>query len=421
MARDTKKELRNQVMYSIYVRNYSEEGTFNAIKNDLNRIKKLGVDVIWFLPIHPIGTAERKGTLGSPYAISDYYAVNPELGCIEDFKELVSAIHENGMKCIIDVVYNHTSPDSWLALNHPEWFYKKEDGSFGNRIGEWWDIIDLDYNQPQLWDYLIDCLKYWAGIVDGFRCDVAPLIPLDFWLRARKEISEFKDDFLWLSESVEPSFTISNRSRGMTSLSDSEIFEAFDVSYEYDIFNDFIECVEFKIPVDKYAEKVNMQEYIYPDNFVKLRYLENHDRARIKSIIKNEAALINMTAFVYFQKGMTLIYAGQETENDNRPCLFNKDTVKWDTGNDLSDTMSRLYEIKKNPIFTNSTYEVTSPADDIIFATHKHDDKTIIGIFSIRGATSTIPVEITDGSYTNQINGETFIIKMAKSPSPAPR
>ena len=178
MAICTPKGYRNQVMYSIYVRNYSEEGTFEGVRRDLPRICSLGVDIIWLMPIHPCGKKNRKGTLGSPYAISDYRAVNPEFGTMEDFKRLVDDIHANGMKCIIDVVYNHTSPDSVLSREHPEWFYHKPDGSFGNRIGDWSDVIDLDYRNHALWDYQIETLKQWASLVDGFRCDVAPLVPL---------------------------------------------------------------------------------------------------------------------------------------------------------------------------------------------------------------------------------------------------
>ena len=189
MAVDTKKSLRNQVLYSIYVRNYSKEGTFDAVQADLDRIKALGTDIIWLLPIHPTGEKNRKGSLGSPYAIRDYRAVNPEFGTLDDFRHLVDAIHARGMKCIIDVVYNHTSPDSWLAENHPEWFYHKPDGSLGNRFGDWWDVADLDYSHPELWDYQIETLKTWARLVDGFRCDVAPLVPLEFWKRARAEVA----------------------------------------------------------------------------------------------------------------------------------------------------------------------------------------------------------------------------------------
>ena len=159
MATNTQKQLRNLTMYSIYVRNYSEEGTFEAVRRDLPRIRALGVDLLWFLPIHPIGRAGRKGTLGSPYAISDYRAVNPEYGTREDFVRLVDEAHRLGMRCLIDVVYNHTAPDSVLAREHPEWFYHRPDGTFGNRIGDWTDVIDLDYSHPALWDYQIETLR----------------------------------------------------------------------------------------------------------------------------------------------------------------------------------------------------------------------------------------------------------------------
>ena len=159
MAITTSKTNRNMVMYSVFVRNYSEEGTFKQLQNDLDRIKALGVDIIWLLPIHPVGVVERKGAVGSPYAIKDYRAIDPALGTKEDLKELVQEIHARGMRCIIDVVYNHTSPDSWLAQHHPEWFYHKPDGSFGNKVGEWLDVVDLDYSQRDLWDYQIETLK----------------------------------------------------------------------------------------------------------------------------------------------------------------------------------------------------------------------------------------------------------------------
>ena len=196
MAVDTAKSLRSQVMYSVFVRNYSPEGTFDALRADLPRLRALGVDVIWLLPSHPSGLAQRTGTLGSPYAIRDYRAVNPEYGTLADFIALTGAVHALGMRVIIDVVYNHTSPDSVLAQAHPEWFYRRPDGSFGNRVGDWTDIVDLDYGQSGLWDYQIETLKYWAQYVDGFRCDVAPLVPLAFWQRARREVAAVRADCL---------------------------------------------------------------------------------------------------------------------------------------------------------------------------------------------------------------------------------
>lgn len=405
MAVTTSKAYRNQVMYCVFVRNYSEEGTFEAVRKDLKRIKDLGVDIIWLMPIHPIGKAARKGSLGSPYAISDYRAVNPEFGTLDDFKRLVADIHGYGMKCIIDVVYNHTSHDSWLVEHHPEWFYHKPDGSFGNRVGDWTDIVDLDYNQKGLWDYQIETLKMWAQIVDGFRCDVAPLIPLEFWREAREAVEAVCPGCFWLSESVEPSFIVCHRAMGSTGLSDSEIYQAFDAAYDYDIHRTFVNCLEGKLPMERYAQAVTAQEGIYPDNYVKLRFLENHDQPRAKQMIGEERALRNWTAFQYFQKGMPLIYAGQEVQAVHLPSLFDKDTVNWNTGKNLSGLMRTLYAIKQDPLFADSCYEVRALPRDVLVATHRKGDRKLVGVFSTRGESSLVDLGIPDGTYRNLLDG----------------
>ena len=407
MASDTSKDLRNQVMYSVFVRQYSKEGTFRKVQEDLPRIRDLGVDVIWLMPIHPIGVKNRKGTLGSPYAIRDYRAVNPEFGTREDFISLVSAIHALGMKCIIDVVYNHTSPDSVLAAEHPEWFYHRLDGSFGNRIGDWTDIIDLDYSQRGLWDYQIETLKMWAGIVDGFRCDVAPLIPLEFWLEARKAVREVRPDCLWLSESVEPEFIRYNRARGMISLSDSEIYRAFDLSYEYDVYHDWVRVLTDELPLSRYLEKLSQQEYIYPDNYVKLRFLENHDRPRARFCVPDDRSRENWTAFLYFQKGMVLLYNGQETENVHRPSLFEKDDVQWNTGRNITDRLKALARIKRHPLLRDGRYTVRDGGNHCIVAEYAAQDRRLIGLFSTRGTPGLVRVDIPDGAYEDLLSHET--------------
>ena len=408
MAKQTNKNLRNMVMYQIFVRNFSKNGTFKEVIKELPRIRDLGVDIIWFVPIHPIGEKARKGSLGSPYAISDNRAVNPEYGTMDDFKEGVKAIHDHGMKCLIDVVYNHTSPDSVLAKEHPEWFYHKSDGSFGNKVGDWSDIIDLDYSQRELWDYQIDTLKMWAKIVDGFRCDVAPLVSIEFWKKARNAVEEVRPGCIWLSESVESSFIMDIRDRGFTAHSDSEIFEAFDISYDYDVYPEFTAYVSGKGSLEAYSDAVNRQEYIYPDNYVKLRFLENHDQPRARFLFPDIRALRNTTAFLYFQKGLTLIYAGQEMAVSHLPSLFDKDTVEFKAkGNyDLSDLMKRLYEIKKDPLFTDSTYRTKTYEDDVLKAIHSRNGRKIIGIFSLKGFERLVPINLPDGSYVNKIDNE---------------
>lgn len=405
MAINTSKALRNQVMYSIFVRNYSPEGTFKAVEADLPRIKALGVDVIWLLPIHPLGEAARKGTLGSPYANRDYRAVNPEFGTLEDFIALTEAIHAQGMRVIIDVVYNHTSPDSVLATTHPEWFHHMPDGSLGNHIGDWADVVDLDYSHPELWDYQIETLKYWARYVDGFRCDVAPLVPLAFWQRARAEVAEVRPDALWLAESVEADFIRYARGVGVNMLSDSEIFQAFDVSYDYDVYPEFRDYLTGQCPLARYLEALNRQEAIYPDNYVKLRFLENHDRPRAAFMAPDARARRNWTAFLYFQKGMTLLYNGQEASCVDRPGLFDADRIDWEAGENISPTLARLREIKRHPLLAEAAWTLRDGGNDIAVARYAKEGRALVGVFSLKGAAAAVRLEVPGGEYTNLIDG----------------
>ena len=379
MAKDTSTKLRNQVIYQIFTRNY-KDGTFKSVENDLDRIKSLGVDYIYLLPVQPSGKVNRKGSMGSPYAIKDYRGIDPVQGTMEDFISLSNAIHEAGMKLMIDVVYNHTSPDSVLAKEHPEWFYKKDDGNFGNRVGDWWDVIDLDYNNKDLWDYQIDTLKMWAKYVDGFRCDVAPMIPLDFWLLARSEVSK--------------------------------VYQAFDICYDYDVYPYMKNAITGDGCLNQYLSKVNTQEVIYPANYCKLRCLENHDRPRAAAMIPNDNVLLNWMAWNYFQKGIVMLYAGEEFCVTHHPTLFDLDTVDFNTGKDISSFVKSLSDIKRDSIFTNSFFTSKVVGNDIILATYEAykdsacNHKKAIGIFSTTSVSKAVSVPLEDGTYKNAINYE---------------
>lgn len=415
MAANTNEILKNQVIYSIYVRNHTQEGTFRAVVPDLDRIRELGTDIIWLMPIHPIGVEKKKGSLGCPYAISNYREVNPAYGTMEDFKYLVDEIHARGMKCIIDVVYNHTSPDSVLVRHNPEYFYKNEEGEFGNFAGDWGDVIDLDYENKDLWTYQIDTLKMWAEIVDGFRCDVASKLPLEFWIAARKGVEEVNSECIWLAETVHPGFVKYLRDIGLICNSDSEMYEAFDIAYDYDIWEDFTDYLDGKSRLSAYVKMLNFQESIYPKNYIKLRFLENHDTPRIKSRIKEQNSLENFTAFLYFLKGTTLIYAGQEKENENCPSLFEYDKVIWDTGRDLSPLMKVMYEIKKSELFSKGSFEMKG-YDECDTAVGKYwlGEKKTVGIFSFRNQSGFVETGLADGVYKNRINGEEVYVEDGK-------
>ena len=415
MAHNTNINLQKDVIYSIYVRNHTKEGTFNSIIPDLDRIKALGTDIIWFMPIHPIGVKNKKGSLGCPYANKDYRTVNPEYGTLDDFKNLVNEIHKRGMKCMIDVVYNHTSSDSFLSEEHPEFFYKKPDGNFGNKIGDWTDVIDLDYSNRELWSYQIESLKMWAEIVDGFRCDVASFVPVDFWMQAREAVSRVKPDFIWLAETFLYSFGVLARKDGIYSARDYDMYNAFDIEYDYDIRDAFENYLKGKVSLSNYISMLNFQEGTYPDNYNKLRFLENHDVPRICSYVKSESDLINYTAMLYFLKGTTLIYAGQESENAHLPSLFDKDLIDFNTGKDLTGLMQKMYEIKKTYLDADD-YFFASCDDESDIAVFERDNnkRRKIGVFSLKSNCAEVEVKIPDGNYTNLIDNTQVGVKSGK-------
>ena len=404
MAENTSTAYQNQVIYSVFVRNHTPEGTFEGVRRDLPRIKALGTDIIWLLPIHPIGEKSRKGSLGCPYAIRDYRSVNPEYGTLDDFQRLVGDIHSLGMRCIIDVVYHHTSPDSALAAEHPEWFFHKADGSFGNKVGDWSDIVDLDYAHRELWDYQIETLKYWASMVDGFRCDVASMVPSAFWREARAAVEAVRPGCLWLAETVDPDFIATLRGMGFGCLSDCQVYEAFDLCYDYDVYHLFRDYLDGKIPLERYAQALTQQEVIYPANYVKLRFLENHDQPRAEFLLPDAGALLNWTAFSFFQKGTPLIYAGQEAGCTHLPSLFDKDVVDW-SGPDRTALVQRLCALNKHPLMAGSAYQVQALPGDVLRAVHRSADRQLTGVFSVRGRSVLAAVEAPDGRYENLLDG----------------
>ncbi|MBR5292067.1 MAG: alpha-amylase [Clostridia bacterium] len=412
MANQTNTALRSDVIYSIYVRNHTEEGTFRAVIPDLDRIKALGTDIIWFLPIHPIGIKGKKGSLGCPYANRDYRTVNPEYGTMDDFRALVDEIHARGMKCIIDVVYNHTSPDSTLVAEHPEFFYRKEDGSMGNHVGDWTDVVDLDYTCKELWDYQVGSLVMWAGIVDGFRCDVASFVPVEFWCRAREAVEKVCPGCIWLAETVHGGFGQFARKSGMYSANDYDMFRAFDMEYEYDVREVFDRYLNGETNLSNYIDVINFQECAYPANYIKMRCLENHDQPRICSFVKDRLSLTNYTAFLYFLKGTTLLYAGQEYMEDHVPSLFDKDVFRRDMDKDISPMFANLYRFKKQ-VLSHEDHFKGRAEDAYHIAILERDDNISrkVGVFSLKGMSADVNVDLPDGSYLNHLDGSTVTVR----------
>lgn len=406
MALNSSKHLRNQVIYSVYVRNHSEKGTFSEVTKDLERIKALGTDILWLMPIHPIGQTNKKGELGCPYSISDYTQVNPEYGTEEDFTQLIHKTHQLGMKIMIDVVYNHTAHDATYRTTHPEYYYKKPNGQFGNKVADWTDIIDLDYANISLWEEQIEALEKWTRLgVDGYRCDVAPLVPIEFWLEARKRVAKINPECVWLSETIHPHFVEYVRNQGFYAASDSEIYQAFDITYDYDTHAELIKYLEGHISLDYFLEKKRMQEYIYPENYSKLRYLENHDNPRAKYLIPNEILLKNWTAFMFFEKGPALLYAGQEFQDIKQPSLFDRDLIQFDlTKQYFADYIAQLAKIKKDPILATGIYRIhKTNQDGIIYMSYYKEQTLFIGIINVSGK-----VGCFDLTFENQDYGPVF-------------
>ena len=334
----------NEVIYQIFVRNYSQEGTFQVVQQDLPRLKELGVDIIYLMPIHEIGVKNRKGILGSPYAIKDYYSISKDLGAKEDFLSLINATHKMGMKIIMDMVFNHTSPDSIILEQHPEYYFY-EDGKLGNRVGDWSDIIDLDTNREDTQTYLLNVLKYWISLgVDGFRFDVASMISLDFFKKARNELGK---DIIFFAESIDYDFVDYLKSMGYSSTPDIEMFPTFDLLYNYSWFRPFERFLKKEISYD-YVKAIIDEDYKYISNKgMRIICFENHDTKRVASYI-NEAELEEIVLDLVKLKGPLFLYMGQEYGASHRPNLFEKDPVEWKPNAKVLEIYKDAIKIKKH-------------------------------------------------------------------------
>ena len=406
MAKDTALDLRQQVIYSVYLRAHTPEGTFVSLIPDLDRIRALGTDIIWFMPIHPIGVKGKKGSLGCPYANRDYRSTNPAYGTMDDFRHLAEEIHARGMKVMIDVVYNHTSPDAVLLTEHPDFYYRDGYGRTGNKIGDWADVIDLDYRNRDLWDYQIQSLCLWAEIVDGFRCDVASFVPVAFWKAAREAVARVRPDCIWLAETVHMEFGNYARSSGFYSSRDTEAFEAFDIEYQYDVWDCFERFLRGELPLRAWTDMLNFQEAMYPYNYNKLRFLENHDQPRICERVPGRMERENLEAMLYFLKGTTLIYAGQEYSCTHTPSLFEREVFPRN-GEDISARLAKLALIKKKYLSAEDSF-CAAPAEDTSIAVmeRKHGEVRTVGVFSLRGESAMVTLDVPDGRYTDLISGE---------------
>ena len=336
-------------IYEVNVRQYTPEGTFRAFAAHLPRLAAMGIGILWLMPIHPIGEINRKGALGSQYAVRDYFAVNPEFGTLADLQDLVRAAHELGMRVILDWVANHTSWDNPLAHQHPDWYTQDENGRFVPPVPDWHDVIDLNYDNQELRRYMTDALLYWVreADIDGYRCDVAGLVPTDFWDAARRELEQVKPVFM-LAEWDE--LYPSGGQTWETFNGDTHLLErAFDMSFGLRLHYLLDEVAAGKQPlraVDAYlaAERAKYPPSVYLMHFTSNHDVNSWDGTEYERLGPNALPFAVLTALL---PGMPMLYSGQEAALNRRLAFFDRDTIDWN-GFPLQAFYTALLQLKQH-------------------------------------------------------------------------
>ena len=324
------------VMYEVNIRQFTPEGTFDAFAHHLPRLKDLGVDVLWLMPIHPIGELERKGSLGSYYAVKDYTAVNPEFGTLDDFKSLVTTAHEMGFKLIIDWVANHTSPDAVWSI-HKDWYMTDSLGNFVIQY-DWTDIAQLDFDNQDMRRAMIDAMRFWVAetSIDGFRCDVAWNIPADFWEAAVTAVKAINPDLFMLAEAEEPPLQQ----------------KAFDVYYAWHLHHVMNQIAKGEADVNMLRRALTEMLQRFPDHAIPMYFTSNHDENSWQGteFERMGGAARAFAALTYVLPGMPLIYNGQESGFDRRLLFFEKDEIDWKDPLDFTPFYRDLNLLRKtNP------------------------------------------------------------------------
>jgi glycosidase len=389
------------VLYQINTRQFTPEGTFAAAQKQLPRLAAMGVDIIWLMPVHPIGEANRKGTLGSPYAVRDYRAVNPELGTDADFRAFVDEAHRLGLKVILDWVANHSAYDNPLTLEHPEWFTRTPEGALTSPAGtDWSDVADFDYSQPGLRQYMTESLAFWVREygIDGFRCDVAGYVPTDFWETARAQLDAIKPVFMlaeWEQRDLHA--------------------RAFDATYGWgwkEAMQRLVKSGEGAGPIRGYYAG---QYETWPRAAMRMVYTENHDQNSWDGVAAQiygpayEAAM----ALSFTGSGLPLIYNGQEADNDRQLKFFERDPIVWKEGR-YDALLRKLIALKTaHPALHNGRFgagmvEVpSSEAADVYAFTRGAAGQRVFAVFNLspRPHAVTFSNARHHGRYTDAMTG----------------
>ena len=316
---------KSATIYEVNIRQYTPEGTFRAFEKHLPRIRRMGVDVLWLMPVNPISQKERKGTLGSYYAVSDYTAVNPEYGTLDDLRHLVDAAHRQGFKIIIDWVANHTGWDNVWVKEHPDWYLRNAHGELegyhytdlsDHHQEVWADVIGLDYSKPEVRAGMIAAMRYWiiAANIDGFRCDVAWNLPVDFWDQARAQLDKAKPVFM-LAEADTPDLQA----------------RAFDMTYDWKLYHKLVDVAKGKADARDLAKLYTEPARRYPAGAYRMTFTSDHDEnswnGTDRELYGDGADAMAVLAATL--PGMPLVYGGQEDGLNKRLKFFDKDPIVW--------------------------------------------------------------------------------------------
>ncbi len=385
---------RTAVIYEMNVRQYTPEGTFAAAQRQLPRLKELGVDILWLMPVQPIGKASRKGSLGSYYSIADYTAINPEHGNEADFKAFVNAAHNDGMKVILDWVANHSAFDHPWAAQHKNYYALRPDGTImfardnEGRETDWTDVAELDYDNRELRRAMIGEMKWWVDSMglDGFRCDVAGGVPGDFWAEARSALKGSRPDLFLLAEAESP-----------------EMHRTFDMTYGWELHHLLNEVAQGKrttAALDPYFAK---QDSVYPAAAYRMNFTSNHDENSWKGTEFERMGANHLPAFVLSataERSMPLLYTGQEVSMKKRLRFFDKDTVDW-SGPSLANFYRTMFALKHTqPALANGdwggdqTTLKTDGGDRVYAFTRTRDTNTVL-----------VAVNFGDAPYTAAYEG----------------
>lgn len=400
------------VMYEVNVRQYTPEGTFKAFETHLPRLKDLGVEILWFMPIHPISEKNRKGTLGSYYSVRDFKGINPEFGTMEDFKTLVNKAHEMGFKVIIDWVGNHTGWDNPWIVEHKEWYTQDSLGNVIPPVADWSDVADLNYENQDLRKAMLDALKFWVkeANIDGYRCDYAGGVPTDFWETARLSL-----------DSIKPVIMLAENQDQMNLLN-----KAFNLNYGWKFHHLMNEVAQGKKTAMHLDSLLAVEDSIYPQNTYSLQFTSNHDENSWQGTEYERMgdAVKTMAALSFTVPGMPLIYTGQEAGLNKRLQFFEKDSIDW-SNLEMQEFYKKLIRLKKDhPALWNGeaggewVSVTTNLPEKVLAFSREKDNSQVLAVFNMTNQ----PVEVSlepekKGNYKEYFSGETIKIKKGSTVS----